>query len=149
MGQARVRHGGCPGCMAELQGALAQPAKQTLGAPCSACRLGPSAACCCSSRRAEWPALPYELVCWLVPAPPAAYCSVGRQAQCPGLPCQLGSSGRPVPAACCLLQLRSGSAEVFGTSLDLGDRVTLGGVKVAIYTWQGAELEVEGRPDVM
>ncbi|GAB4822312.1 hypothetical protein N2152v2_009358 [Parachlorella kessleri] len=45
--------------------------------------------------------------------------------------------------------LKGGSAEVFGTSLDLGDRVTLGGVKVAIYTWQGAHLEVEGRPDVI
>ncbi len=47
------------------------------------------------------------------------------------------------------MQLRSGSAEIFGTSLDLGDRVTLGGVKVAIFSWQGAHLELEGTPDVM
>lgn len=45
--------------------------------------------------------------------------------------------------------LRAGSAEIFGTSLDLGDRLSLSGVKVAIFSWEGATLELEGDPDVV
>ncbi|KAI3429530.1 hypothetical protein D9Q98_005618 [Chlorella vulgaris] len=47
------------------------------------------------------------------------------------------------------LQLLKGQAEVFGTSLDLGERVSIRGQKVAVYSWQGCLLELEGDPDVM
>lgn len=47
------------------------------------------------------------------------------------------------------LQLVSGQAEVFGTALDLGERVTIGGQKVAVFTWEGCTLQLEGEPDMM
>lgn len=47
------------------------------------------------------------------------------------------------------LQLLEGQAEVFGTSLDLRERVAIGGQKVAIFSWQGCTLQLEGEPDVM
>lgn len=62
---------------------------------------------------------------------------------------QLAHSPIRTPRKALPLQLRGGSAEIFGTSLDLGDRLTLCGVKVAVFTWEGAELELEGEPDIM
>eukprot|EP00887_Chlorella_sp_A99_P003151 scaffold9.g3151.t1 len=47
------------------------------------------------------------------------------------------------------VKLTEGSAEVFGSALELGERVGLSGQKVAVYTWQGATLEVTGQPDVI
>lgn len=38
---------------------------------------------------------------------------------------------------------------MFGTALDLGERVTIGGQKVAVYSWQGCTLAMEGQPDIM
>ncbi len=43
------------------------------------------------------------------------------------------------------LQLLKGQAEVFGTSLDLGERVSIRGQKVAVYSWQGCLLELTKR----
>ena len=50
---------------------------------------------------------------------------------------------------CLPAQLVEGQAEVFGTSLDLGERVSIGGQKVAVYTWQGCTLQLDGQPDMM
>lgn len=55
----------------------------------------------------------------------------------------------PRPPAPPGLQLVSGQAEVFGTALDLGERVTIGGQKVAVFTWEGCTLQLEGEPDMM
>ena len=46
-------------------------------------------------------------------------------------------------------QLVEGQAEVFGTALELGERVALSGQKLAVYTWAGCRLELEGEPDMM
>ena len=58
-------------------------------------------------------------------------------------------SPQPFPLTAPALQLLEGQAEVFGSALELGERVGLSGQKVAVYTWQGASLEVTGQPDVM
>ena len=47
------------------------------------------------------------------------------------------------------MQLKDGEAEVFGTSLMLGEKVKINGQKIAIFSWQGCKLEVEGSPDVV
>ena len=48
------------------------------------------------------------------------------------------------------LQLMEGQAEVFGTALDLGERVSIGGgQKVAVFSWEGCRLQLEGEPEVM
>lgn len=47
------------------------------------------------------------------------------------------------------LQLLEGEAEVFGTALDLRERVSIGGQKVAVYSWRGCTLQLEGEPDMM
>ena len=44
--------------------------------------------------------------------------------------------------------LEEGVAEIFGTELQKGQRVALGAQKVAIFSWQGATLTLEGTPDV-
>lgn len=46
------------------------------------------------------------------------------------------------------LTLRAGSAEVFGTALEPGERVRIAGQKVAAFSWAGARLELAGAPDV-
>ena len=55
----------------------------------------------------------------------------------------------PCPLPAPVPQLVEGQAEVFGTSLDLGERVTIGGQKVAVYTWQGCTLTLDGDPDIV
>ncbi|PSC75129.1 CLP1-like protein [Micractinium conductrix] len=47
------------------------------------------------------------------------------------------------------VQLVEGEAEVFGTSLDLGERLTIGGQKLALFSWQGCTLQLQGEPDLM
>lgn len=47
------------------------------------------------------------------------------------------------------LTLRQGRAEVFGTELSLGQKVALTGQKVAVYTWYGCRLDIQGKADVM
>lgn len=37
---------------------------------------------------------------------------------------------------------------MFGTALELGERVKISGQKVAVFTWEGCRLEVAGAPDV-
>lgn len=38
---------------------------------------------------------------------------------------------------------------MFGTALELGERVEVSAQKVAVFTWTGCTLLVEGRPDIM
>lgn len=45
------------------------------------------------------------------------------------------------------LQLLEGSAEVFGAELALGRKVVVKGQAVAVFTWHGCTLLVEGEPD--
>lgn len=47
------------------------------------------------------------------------------------------------------LTLLSGAAEVFGTVLDLGERVRISGQKIAVFSWAGATVRVEGTPEVV
>ena len=53
------------------------------------------------------------------------------------------------PSTLACVQLLEGQAEVFGSSLGLGERVTIGGQKVAVFTWKGCRLQLEGQPDIM
>lgn len=47
------------------------------------------------------------------------------------------------------LTLRSGEAEIFGTSLELGQKFRISGQKIAIFSWKGCTLDVEGTPEVV
>ena len=47
------------------------------------------------------------------------------------------------------LTLRSGEAEIFGSSLELGQKFRISGQKIAIFTWKGCEIDVEGTPEVI
>ncbi len=47
------------------------------------------------------------------------------------------------------LQLQEGSAEVFGAELQLGQKVHARGQKLAVFSWEGCKLLVEGEPSVM
>jgi hypothetical protein len=47
------------------------------------------------------------------------------------------------------LQLQQGAAEVFGTELQLGERINISGKCLAVFTWEGATVAVEGDPAVM
>lgn len=40
--------------------------------------------------------------------------------------------------------MKSGNAEIFGTEITVGPTYSFSGVKSAIYTWQGCELEIRG-----
>jgi len=42
--------------------------------------------------------------------------------------------------------LEDGTAEVFGAEIFKGERVTVTGQKLAVYTWDGCKLKVEGEP---
>ncbi len=46
-------------------------------------------------------------------------------------------------------QLQHGAAEIFGTDILPGERVHLQGHKLAIFTWTGCSVLVEGTPSVM
>jgi polyribonucleotide 5'-hydroxyl-kinase len=48
-----------------------------------------------------------------------------------------------------LMQLQGGTAEVFGAELQLGDRLNIKGQALAVFTWEGCKILVEGEPDVM
>eukprot|EP00798_Chlamydomonas_sp_ICE-L_P007448 gene7448-588_t len=48
-----------------------------------------------------------------------------------------------------LAKLEGGSAEVFGAELQLGQSVNISGQKLAVFTWTGAQLIVDGKPSVM
>lgn len=48
-----------------------------------------------------------------------------------------------------VLQLQCGGAEVFGSELTLRQRMNLRGQKVAVFTWEGCTLLVEGQPNVV
>lgn len=48
----------------------------------------------------------------------------------------------------CTVQLVSGSAELFGAELATNKKYNLAGAKVAIFTWHGCELEVNGKLDI-
>lgn len=46
------------------------------------------------------------------------------------------------------ITLEEGSAEVFGTELFKGQKVSLNSQKLAIYSWHGCRLTMEGQPEV-
>ncbi|EFJ41740.1 hypothetical protein VOLCADRAFT_67961, partial [Volvox carteri f. nagariensis] len=52
--------------------------------------------------------------------------------------------GKPVS-----IRLEEGTAEVFGTELDRGRAVSVTGQKVAVFTWDGGRVSVQGEPSVM
>ncbi|GLI69742.1 hypothetical protein VaNZ11_014420 [Volvox africanus] len=54
------------------------------------------------------------------------------------------SNGRPVS-----IRLEEGIAEVFGTELNRGRAVSVTGQKVAVFTWFGCRVSVQGEPTVM
>ncbi len=45
-------------------------------------------------------------------------------------------------------QLQQGTAEIFGAELSLGQRVNVRGQAVAVFTWDGCALSVDGDPDM-
>jgi len=45
--------------------------------------------------------------------------------------------------------VKDGEAEIFGTSLVLGEKTRITSQKVAVFSWQGCTLEVEGAPEVV
>ena len=47
------------------------------------------------------------------------------------------------------LTAKEGSAEIFGTPLVLGKKLAVRGQKIAVFTWKGCKLEIEGKCDVM
>lgn len=47
-----------------------------------------------------------------------------------------------------LAQLKEGEAEVFGTSLTLGAPISIEGRKLAVFTWDGAKILIQGQPDI-
>ncbi|PNW85613.1 hypothetical protein CHLRE_03g194800v5 [Chlamydomonas reinhardtii] len=46
------------------------------------------------------------------------------------------------------IKLEEGAAEVFGTELQRGKSVPVSGQKLAVFTWQGCKVTVEGEPSV-
>lgn len=46
-----------------------------------------------------------------------------------------------------VLQLLEGSAEIFGAELQLGSKASLKGNALAVFTWHGCRLSIEGDPD--
>lgn len=46
------------------------------------------------------------------------------------------------------VSLRQGTAEIFGSELSLGQKANLNGQAVAVFTFDGCTLEVEGEPDM-
>jgi polyribonucleotide 5'-hydroxyl-kinase len=46
------------------------------------------------------------------------------------------------------LTVKEGNAEVFGTALLLGDKLRVSGQNVAVFSWDGCTLQVEGQPNV-
>ncbi|XP_043471505.1 protein CLP1 homolog [Leptopilina heterotoma] len=47
------------------------------------------------------------------------------------------------------IELKSGLAELFGTELVVNKKYTFSGTSVAVITWQGCTIEVEGDPDII
>jgi polyribonucleotide 5'-hydroxyl-kinase len=47
------------------------------------------------------------------------------------------------------LQLEDGAAEVFGAELQKGNAVDVTGQKLAVFTWTGAKIVVNGKPTMM
>ena len=45
-------------------------------------------------------------------------------------------------------KLLDGSAEIFGAELSLGSKVTVRGQSVAVFTWHGCRVQLDGEPDV-
>jgi hypothetical protein len=47
------------------------------------------------------------------------------------------------------ITVEQGECEVFGTQLDLGERLRVTGQKLALFSWKGCRLRIEGSPEVM
>jgi polyribonucleotide 5'-hydroxyl-kinase len=48
-----------------------------------------------------------------------------------------------------ILQLLDGTAEIFGCELSLQQPLDVKGHTLAVFTWEGCKLRVEGTPDLM
>lgn len=48
-----------------------------------------------------------------------------------------------------VVTLKDGEAEIFGTSLILAQKTKITGQKIAIYSWQGCVVDIEGTPEVI
>ena len=48
-----------------------------------------------------------------------------------------------------MLQLVEGSAEIFGCELSLQQPVQIKGQTLAVFSWDGCKLRVEGTPELM
>ncbi|EMR11267.1 hypothetical protein PNEG_00297 [Pneumocystis murina B123] len=46
------------------------------------------------------------------------------------------------------IEIKSGTAEIFGTELTIGPVYTFSGVKLALFTWRGCVIDVKGTPSV-
>ncbi|KAG4304045.1 hypothetical protein PORY_002568 [Pneumocystis oryctolagi] len=46
------------------------------------------------------------------------------------------------------IEVKSGTAEIFGTELAIGPVYSFSGVKLALFTWRGCVIEVKGTPSV-
>ncbi|KAG5439283.1 hypothetical protein PCANB_001582 [Pneumocystis canis] len=46
------------------------------------------------------------------------------------------------------IEIKSGTAEIFGTELAIGPIYTFSGVKLALFTWRGCVIDVKGSPSV-
>jgi len=53
------------------------------------------------------------------------------------------------PTQLSVLQLVDGSAEIFGCELALRQPVDVKGHTLAVFTWEGCRLRVEGTPELM
>jgi polyribonucleotide 5'-hydroxyl-kinase len=49
----------------------------------------------------------------------------------------------------CCMQLIEGAAEIFGCELSLQQQVTIKGQTLAVFSWEGCRLRVEGTPELM
>lgn len=56
-----------------------------------------------------------------------------------------------VPPCLCvlLLQLLNGTAEIFGCELSLQQPLEIKGHTLAVFSWEGCKLRVEGTPELM
>lgn len=68
---------------------------------------------------------------------------------CAGLPASQAVSELVPACLCVLLQLLSGTAEIFGCELSLQQPLDLKGHTLAVFSWEGCKLRVEGTPELM
>jgi len=73
-----------------------------------------------------------------------------RQQQAPAIAPPPPLPHRHHPRACPRpLQLTEGAGEIFGSELQLGQKVNVKGQNVAVFSWEGCKLVIEGEPTMM